>query len=94
MIGKIPLVRRLKKQPQTLVPPKPLKEVHPSLSARERSSLTRPVPVDVKVYITESGKVDYAAAAVYAARHRDFAPARSGEEKVPGEVILHFRLEP
>jgi len=37
---------------------------------------------------------DLAAEAVYAARRWDFAPARMGNEAVPGEVILHFRFEP
>jgi hypothetical protein len=35
-----------------------------------------------------------ASAAVYAARKWIFAPAKAGEETVPGEVILHFRFAP
>jgi TonB family protein len=106
LVGKIPLVRRLRKEPQAFTPPKPLKEVKPSISSRERGSLKGPVAVDVKVYITEAGKVDYAellndggsrklaADAVYAARRWNFAPAQIGGEKAPGEVVLHFKFEP
>ncbi|HJT86368.1 MAG TPA: TonB family protein [Bryobacteraceae bacterium] len=69
--------------------------------------MTSSVPIDVKVYVAESGTVEYAevlsnsnrhpdlaGAAVYAARKWDFLPARMGDEKVPGEVILHFRFGP
>ena len=103
---RIPLLRRLNKQPQTFEPPRATHEVRPSLSKRERRELTAAVPVDVKVYVAESGKVEYAellsggryrdlaAEAVYAARRWAFSPARLGEEAVPGEVILHFRFEP
>jgi hypothetical protein len=107
IIGRIPLLRRLKKQPQTFVPPTAIREVRPSLTAREKRALVGLVPVDVKVYVGNSGKVqfaellsngerheDLAASAVYAARHWEFTPARLGPDKVPGEVILHFRFAP
>jgi hypothetical protein len=35
-----------------------------------------------------------ASAAVYAARKWSFTPARSGDDTVPGEVILHFTYTP
>jgi outer membrane biosynthesis protein TonB len=109
VVGKIPLLRRLRKRPQAFVPPSPVHKVEPTLNAADRRALQRSsVPVDVKVYVGETGKVQYAellsegmgrhrdlaSAAVYAARRWDFAPARLGEEKVPGEVILHFRFGP
>ncbi len=108
MVGRIPLLKRLKKQPQAFVPPSPVRQVRPSVDERKLSSLERPIPVDVRVYVTESGKVDYAEtvsggprghgelaeAAVFAARRWDFSPAKLGEEKVPSEVILHFRFGP
>ncbi len=106
LVRRIPLVRRFKKQPQSFEPPHATHEVHPALSERERAELIAPVPVDVKVYVAESGKVEYAellsggqfrdlaAEAVYAARRWAFSPARVGEESVPSEVILHFRFEP
>jgi hypothetical protein len=108
VVGKIPLMRRLRKQPQAFVPPVPIHEARPNLTARDRHDLSRPVSVDVKVYVTESGKVDYAellsnglgqdrnlaTAAVFAARQWQFSPARLGEESEPGEVVLHFRFNP
>ena len=106
LVRRIPFVRRFKKEPQVFEPPHATHEVRPALSIRERAELVAPVPVDVKVYVAESGKVEYAellsggrfrdlaAEAVYAARRWAFSPARMGEEPVPGEVILHFRFEP
>jgi hypothetical protein len=107
VIGRIPFFRRFKKQPQTFVPPAPVREVRPSLSARERHALIGTVPMDVKVFVGDTGKVQYvelvsnigqhedlASLAVYAARRWEFSPARLGQEKVPGEVILHFRFSP
>jgi TonB family protein len=108
VVGKIPLLRRLRKPTDTFVPPSPTHEVRPELNAENRRSLRRAVPVDVKVYVAESGKVRYAellsdgtgerrelaSAAIYAARRWDFVPARLGDENVPGEVILHFKFTP
>jgi protein TonB len=105
-VARIPLLRRLKKQPQGYVPPRPLHEVRPALTDRESAGVVRPVPVDVKVYVGENGRVQFAelltgshrpelaSAAVYAARKWTFSPAKDGEETVPGEVILHFRFAP
>ena len=106
-IGKIPLLRRLRKQRQSFVPPAPAHEFRPVLSAAEKRTLDRPIVMDVRVWVGENGKVQYAelasnsgrhrdlaAAAVYAARRWDFTPARVGEERVPGEVILHFKFSP
>jgi TonB family protein len=108
VVGKIPLIRRLHKKRPAFVPPTPIKQVRPVLNARAGRELTRPVPVDVKVYVAESGQVRYAellsdstrahrelaTAAVYAARRWEFEPARLGDDKAPGEVILHFRFAP
>ena len=105
----IPLLRRIKKNKQSAVPPEPISETRPTLSAAERRGLTGEVPIDVRVYVTEAGKVDYAElldtrpasrhrdladAAVFAARRWDFRPAHLGDENVPSEVILHFRFKP
>jgi hypothetical protein len=109
MVRHIPLLRRLKKDQQVPVPAEPVHEATPPLSAAERHSLTTDVPIDVHVYITEFGKVDYAElldtrvtsrhrdladAAVFAARRWDFRPARLGDENVPSEAILHFHFKP
>jgi len=107
VVRKIPLIRRIKK-PASFVPPKPVHQVRPVLTPDDRQSLTSEVPINVKVYITDSGKVDFAellsrgsegsrpfaVAAVSAARQWNFTPARLGEENVPGEVILRFDFRP
>ncbi len=105
VIGHIPLLRRLKKQPQPIVPPVPIHEVHPTITAKERHALRRSVPVDVRVLVAETGKVrnveligngwrqpdpQLARRAMAAARRWEFTPAHSGPDRVPGEVILHF----
>jgi len=108
-LGHVPLLRRLRKQPQVSVPPQPVHVARPSLSAAERHDLIIEVPIDVRVYITESGKVDFAELldtksamrhpeladdAVFAARRWSFRPARLGEEDVASEMILHFVFKP
>jgi TonB family protein len=105
VVSHIPLLKRLRKPVQPFVPPTPLHEAKPHLSARER--VTDPTLVSVRVYVDKEGKVEFAEvqsgarhrtdlanAAIYAARHWDFTPAHIGEERVPGEVILHFRFAP
>jgi hypothetical protein len=108
VVHKIPLIRRLKKQPQGFTPPRPIRQVRPVLTSEELGRLNSSTPIQVKVYVTDSGKVDYAellsrtspgnrplaTASVYAARRWSFTPARVGEENVPGEVILHFEFRP
>jgi len=106
---RIPLLRRLGKQPASFVPPQPVRKVRPTLAASEQHSLRGRVPVIVRAHVTDTGKVDsavllsstsarvtrpFAEAALYAARRWSFTPARSGEERVPGEVILHFEFRP
>jgi TonB family protein len=107
VVGHIPLLRRLHKAAPPLVPPEPLRQVNPKLSAEERAELTDPVEVNVRVYVDEGGKVQYAellsnakhhpnlsSAAVFAARRWNFTPAVQGGQHVPGEVILHFHFTP
>jgi hypothetical protein len=99
----------LKKQQQTVVPPEPTRQVQPSIPEAERHNVTAEIPVDVKVYLTDAGKVDYAElmdghsqsrhpaladAALFAARRWNFRPAKVGDENVASEVILHFRFKP
>lgn len=108
VVHKIPLIRRLKRQPADFMPPQAVHQIPPTLSRAERDSLTKETAVLVRVHVTETGKVDYAepvshlsernrplaAAAVYAARRWSFTPARLGEENVPGEMVLHFEFRP
>ena len=101
VVGHIPLLKRLNKQ--SFVPPTPVHEVHPVLTARERKALVDNVPIDIKVMVGKTGKVEdvemmghaerqplFAELALSAARRWEFAPAHVGEEKMQGEVILHF----
>ncbi|HJT86301.1 MAG TPA: energy transducer TonB [Bryobacteraceae bacterium] len=109
VVRKIPLLRRLKKKPrQPFEPPRAVRRVNPVLNAQERRLVTADIPIDVKVYVNDSGKVDYAellsdansenrllaSSALSAARRWDFTPARLGSENVPGQVILHFQFRP
>ena len=106
LISKIPpLLRRLHPAPE-YEPPTPVHESTPVVDDHLRRSLESEVPVDVRVYINRSGKVDYAellsditggnrdlaALAVFDARHWEFTPARSGTRIVPGRAILHYRF--
>jgi len=106
-VSRIPLLRRLNRQADSFVPPSPTRQVNPRLSAREREEVTDSVRVNVRVYVDESGKVQYAellsnakrypnlsTAAVYASRRWDFVPAVQDGQHVPGEVILHFHFAP
>jgi hypothetical protein len=106
VIGKIPLLRRVRGSQDGVVPPKPIRRAIPGVPAELQRHVRGEVPVDVKVYVSEAGKVDFAellskstgrerdlaGLAVYAARRWEFEPARSGNRKVPSELILRFRF--
>jgi hypothetical protein len=96
-----------KRQRQTdYVPPAPLRE--PAIPVLPAQNLEQAHNISVKVYVNQSGKVEYsevlskvtadnrdlAAAAVFSARKCEFVPARAGSETVPGEVILHYEFGP
>ena len=99
------LLRRLHPAPK-FEPPRPVHESTPVVGDPLRRSLKSEVPLDVRVYINRSGKVDYAellsditggnrdlaALAVFDARHWEFTPARLGTRLVPGRAILHYRF--
>jgi len=106
LMGKIPpLLRRLHPAPE-VEPPRVVHESTPSVDDHLRSSLKAEVPLDVRVYVNRSGKVEYAellsditegnrdlaTLAVFDARHWEFTPARSGTRVVPGQAILHYRF--
>lgn len=100
-----PLLRRLHSAP-AFVPPRPVHETTPMVAESLRRTLKTEVPLDVRVYINRSGKVDYAelvpditggnrdfaTLAVFDARHWEFTPARSGKRIVPGRAVLHYRF--
>ena len=95
-----------RQQHTSYVPPAPLRE--PAIPVLPAQNLEHAVNIDVKVYVNQSGKVEYsevlskvtpdnrdlAASAVFSARKCEFAPAHSGSETVPGEVILHYQYGP
>jgi hypothetical protein len=100
-----PLVGKRQRQ-SSYVPPAPLRE--PVIPVLPAHNVEHAVNIDVKVYVNQSGKVDYsevlskvtpdnrdlAASAVFSARKCEFAPAYSGSETLPGEVILHYQYGP
>jgi TonB family protein len=104
VVRKVPVIRRLQKNRGAMVAT-PLKEVHPPVLSLQRN-LATPVDVDVRLDVSETGKVIYAKAdagsrfpqfteaAVDAAMRWQFTPARIGGEEVAAKVILHFRFDP
>ncbi len=88
------------------VPPQPVHRpalaIPPNL--RERARLEG--PIEVRVYVDPSGRVEYAeleteaaqtdrdlaALAVFSSRRWQFTPAHIGDRKVPGEVLLRYRF--
>lgn len=106
-VGRLPLLRRLRKSSEARVPPTVTFQVTPVISIADRRTLTGPLVVDVRVTVDETGKVEsaepvgeaarntkFATAAAAAARRWKFAPARVGETAVPAKLILHFRFQP
>jgi hypothetical protein len=107
VIGKVPLLRRLRKQEQTTAAV-PMYQAQPTLRTLDRQGLVQPTSVAVKVYVAESGAVkraevvelgdppnwSLANASLVAARKWTFQPARLDDMVVSSEVILHFRFNP
>jgi hypothetical protein len=105
LAGKIPLLRRLRRPPEFL-PPRPIRETTPVVPAELGRTLRGEVPLDVRAYINELGRVTYAemmsnvtetnrrlaGLAVFDARRWVFMPAQLGEQRVAGQVILHYRF--
>jgi hypothetical protein len=107
LVGKVPLVRRLRK-PAKISTPAPIFQAQPVLTNPVKQSITRPVAVDVRVDVGETGAVESAEliefsdalnvavanSALAAAVRWTFEPARSEEVAVSSKVILHFRFMP
>jgi len=107
LVGKVPLVRRLRRPARTLSPA-PIFQAQPVLTNAAKQSITRPVLVDVRVDVGETGAVESAEliefsdplnvavtnSALAAAVRWTFEPARSDEAAVASKVILHFRFTP
>ena len=107
LVGKVPLVRRLRKAAK-ISTPAPIIQAQPVLTSAAKQSLTRSVSVDVRVDVGESGMVENAEviefsdplnvaltnSALAAAVRWTFEPARNEDVAVPSKVILHFRFTP
>jgi hypothetical protein len=102
----LPLIGKRYRRAAGYVPPAPLRS--PPFPDPPRRNLAKHVGIDVKVHVNPSGKVDYAevlsklspadrdlaALAIFSARKWEFIPARSGNDTVPGTVILHYQFGP
>ena len=107
VIGKVPLLRRLKKQ-EKMTAAVPVYQAQPTLRPLDKQGLLQPASVAVKVYVAESGAVkraevlefgdppnwSLANASLAAAQKWTFHPARLDDMAVSSEVILHFRFNP
>ena len=107
LVGKIPVLRRLKK-PVKVAAPVPVYQAKPSVKMPDNAKLTRPVTIDVRVDVGESGAVDRAEvveygdppnftlanAALAAARQWTFEMPRVEDGAISSELILHFYFSP
>jgi hypothetical protein len=107
LVGKIPVLRRLKK-PVKIAVPVPVYQAKPAVKMPETAKLTRPVTIDVKVTVGDSGAVDRAEvveygdppnftlanAALAAARQWTFEAPRVEDGPIASELILHFYFSP
>ena len=91
----------------TYHPPEPLRRVVPRFTADALRSVATPLTVDVQVHVDAAGKVTQALIVpqrglnpfivervVGAARQWTFKPARRGDEPIPSEFVLQFRIAP
>jgi TonB family protein len=82
-----------------------LNQVLPEVSAKSRSTIHGTVRVIVKIHVDASGTVTgaepasspsrfFGDAAVQAAKHWDFAPAKVADQRVPSEWLVRFDFTP
>ncbi len=90
------------------VPPQPMHRPTLSIPPNLRARAGVEVPINVRVYVDQTGRVEYAeleteasqtdrdlaALAVFSSRRWEFVPAHQGTRKVPGEVVLRYRFRP
>jgi hypothetical protein len=103
--GRIPLLRRFKKQPKARMT---VNEVQPALTVSDKQALVQPISVSIRVSVEDSGKVTQAEiveygnppswklanAALAASRRWTFEPVTAGNTASVNELILHFRFSP
>jgi hypothetical protein len=90
------------------IPPTLAREAPLNIPEELRHRIRRTIPINVKLYLDRSGKVqfaellsngtgsnrDLASMAVFSSRHCEFLPAHLGEKTVPAEVVLRYRFAP
>jgi len=88
------------------IPPRPLREVAPSVPPRIAQQLTDVVPITVRITVDSDGRVrgtelvtgaadpQLADLALNAARKWEFVAARQNNTPVPSSVVAHFRFRP
>jgi outer membrane biosynthesis protein TonB len=109
LIHKLSLFGKGKRSKRTdFVPPAPIRRAPTNVPPELRGRIKHETPVDVKVYVDRTGRVEYAellsegtgpdrdlaSLAVFSSRRWQFSPAHLGEEAVPAEVVLRFRFGP
>lgn len=96
---------RMRSRPD-FVGPTPLRQFAAEVPAVLRERMKHEMSIDVRVYINAAGKVEFAeptsgasgvkkdlgAIAVFTSRRWIFAPATSGMQNVPSEVVLRYRF--
>jgi TonB family protein len=87
-----------------LTPPRALRQVAPVVQDAVRRTMNRDVVVQIRATVDENGNVlnaaslnqgnpiadSLAGAAITAVKRWQFEPARRGEERVPGDIVLSF----
>lgn len=105
IIGSVPVLRRFKNQ--EITPAVAISEVNPLVNV-DRRSITRSIFVDVKVGVSEAGKVVFAEVTKYgeppsitianatlaAVKRWIFKPALNANRPVAAEMVLHFHFVP
>jgi hypothetical protein len=108
VVHKVPVLRRLSPRragsDKSFVPPRPLHDIQFTLSPDANSALREKKQVDLRASVDASGRIirvkmlsprdgDLAKLAAYAANGWLFEPAELNEQRVPGEIILHFNFD-
>jgi hypothetical protein len=106
IVGSVPVLRHFKKQ--EIISAVPTYEENPLANVPDRRNITHSVFVDIKINVSEAGKVIFAEvskygeppnlnlanAALSAAKQWVFKPARISNTPVSSEMVLHFHFVP
>ena len=97
---------RVRSRAANFIAPKPLRQAQAEVPVYLRQRMKHEIPIDVRVYVNAAGRVEFAeltsgasglkkdlgAIAVFSSRQWIFAPATSGLQNVPSEVVLRYRF--